>query len=240
VSAGQVPTAKSNPPKFEVAAVHPTNPGEFDTPSGCPSDPRMLRCSNVTLKRCITGAYGVGADHVLGGPDWINTDRFQITARADQAANDRAMMAMLQTLLAERFKLILHRELRPAEAMILELAGNGPKLQPASDADSHSWKNMHDHLDATKVTMSEFAEIMSRNLNLPVVDHTGLAGAFNVVLDWNPKDADAVERDEAIKVLRLEMSTAMARQLGLTAKFRKTPVDFLVIDHAEKPSPTEN
>jgi uncharacterized protein (TIGR03435 family) len=188
--------------------------------------------------RCITGAYGVGADLVLGGPDWINTDRFQITARAEQPTNDKAMMAMLQTLLAERFKLVLHRELRPAEAMILEVGENGQKLQPSSDVDSHSWKNMHDHLDAIKMTMSEFVEIMSRNLNLPVVNNTGLTGAFNFTLRWNPPDH--VERDEAIKVLRLEVSTAIARQLGLRLKPRKMPVDFLVIDHAEKPCPVEN
>jgi uncharacterized protein (TIGR03435 family) len=99
------------------------------------------------------GAYGVGSDRVLGGPDWINIDSFQITGRADQPSDDKSMMAMLQTLLAERFKLVLHRESRPGETMVLEVAENGPKIQPASHADSNSWKNMHDHLEATKITM---------------------------------------------------------------------------------------
>jgi uncharacterized protein (TIGR03435 family) len=192
------------------------------------------------LKRCIVGAYGVLSDRVLGGPDWINIDRFQITGRPDQPSDDKAMMAMLQTLLAERFKLVLHRESRPRETMVLEVTGNGPKLQPAGDSDSHSWKNMHDHLDATKITMGEFAEIMSRNLDLPVMDRTGLAGAFNFTLRWNPNDANVHERDEGFAILRLEMSQAIVRQLGLTLKFRRMPVEVLVIDLAAKPTVEEN
>lgn len=239
VGAAQVPATKSDPPRFELAAIHPSDPRELDAPSGCSTTSGLMRCTNVTLKRCIVGAYGVGGDRVLGGPDWIDTDRFQITARVEQPVGDKVLMAMLQTLLGERFNLVLHRESRPGETMVLEVAGNGPKLQPTGDGDSHSWKNMHDHLEATKVTMGELAEIISRNLNLPVVDRTGLDGAFNFNLRWNPNDdADVHERDEAFAILRLEMSTAIVRQLGLTLKTRKMPVEVLVIDRAERP--TEN
>ena len=227
-------------PRFEVAAIHPTDPGDHDGPSGCPSSPRLLTCRNVTLKRCIVGAYGVGPDRVLGGPDWITVDSFQITGLANQPAGDKAMMAMLQTLLAERFQLVLHRESHPGETMVLEIAGKASKLQPSGDGDSHSWKNMHDHLEATKITMGEFAEIMSRNLNLPVVDRTGLTGAFNFTLHWNPNDASVHERDETFAILRLEMSKAVVRQLGLTIKSRKLPVEVLVIDHAERPAADGN
>ena len=99
---------------------------------------------------------------------------------------------------------------------------------------------MHDHLEAKKITMGEFAEIMSRNLNLHVVDRTGLDGAFNLTLRWNPNDANVHERDEVFAILRLEISTAIVRQLGLTLKSRKMPVEVLVIDHAEKPVAAEN
>ncbi len=235
VSVGQAPTVQSAKPQFEVASIHPSNPKEFAAPSGCQTTIGLLRCMNVTLKRCIVGAYGVGQDRVLGGPDWINTDHFQITARTDQRIGDEGLMAMLQTLLADRFKLVLHRASRRGETMVLEVAKNGPKLNPAGDVNA-SWNNMHDHLDATKITMGQFAEILSRNLNLPVADRTGLTGAFNFTLHWNPDSSDALERDEAAAVLRLEMSTAIARQLGLTLKSRRMSVELLVIDHAEKPS----
>lgn len=239
VSVAQLPIANSDPPRFEVAAIHPSNPREFGAPSGCQTTPGLMRCTNVTLQRCIVGAYEVGPDRVLGGPDWIDTDRFNITGRANQPVGDKVLMAMLRTLLAERFKLVLHRESRRGETMALEVTENRPKLQLAGDGDS-SWRNMHDHLEATKITIGEFAEILSRNLNLPVVDRTDLAGAFNFTLRWNPANADALERDEAAAVLRLEMSTAIARQLGLVLKSRKMPVEVLVIDHAEKPSAPEN
>lgn len=235
VSVAQSSTAQSEPPQFEAASIHPTNAEEFDGPSGCLTTSGLMRCTSVTLKRCIVGAYGVGADRVLGGPDWINTDHFQITARSDQPVGDKGLMAMLQTLLAERFKLVLHRESRRGEALVLQVAKNGPKLQP-DDGARASWKNMHDHLEATKITMGEFAEILSRNLNLPVVDRTCLTGAFNFTLHWNPDNANALQHDEAAAALRSEMSAAIARQLGLVLTSRKMPVEILVIDHAEKPS----
>jgi uncharacterized protein (TIGR03435 family) len=109
-------------PQFEAASIHPTDPKDFSNPSGCPTTTGLLRCTNVTLKRCIVGAYGIGPDRVVGGPDWINTDRFEITARSAQPVGDKGLMALLQMLLAERFKLSLHRELRRGETMVLEVS----------------------------------------------------------------------------------------------------------------------
>jgi uncharacterized protein (TIGR03435 family) len=121
VTVAQTPKAQSEPPQFETASIHPADAKEFAAPSGCLTTRGLMR-SNVTLKRCIIGAYGVGMDRVLGGPDWINTDRFQIIARSDQPIGDKGLMAMLQKLLADRFKLVLHRESRVGEAIVLEVA----------------------------------------------------------------------------------------------------------------------
>ena len=129
VSLAQVPAAQADPPRFEVASIRPSSPEEVG--AGCPTTPGLVRCTSVTLKRCIVGAYVIGADRVLGGPDWIDTDHFDITARASEPIGDKALMAMLQTLLAERFKLVLHRESRPGETMVLEVGKKGPKLEPA-------------------------------------------------------------------------------------------------------------
>src|ERR1700678_2411667 len=228
-------TALSGQPQFETASIHPTGAIEFDEPSGCLTTIGLMRCTNVTLKRCVVSAYRVGPDLVLGGPNWINTDRFQITARSDQPVGDKDLMAMLQGLLADRFKLVLHRESRRREAMVLQVAKNGARLQPADGART-SWRNMHDHLEAINITMADFAGILSRNLGLPVVDHTSLTGSFSFTLRWNPDNADALQHDEAAAALRPEISRAISRQLGLTLESQKVPVDILVIDHAEKPS----
>ena len=83
--------------------------------------------------------------------------------------------------------------------------------------------------------MDEFAEILSRNLKLLVADRTGLTGAFNFTLRWKV-DATIENRDDAVADLRWQVSTAVAKQLGLTLKLKRMPVEVLVIDHAEKPS----
>jgi uncharacterized protein (TIGR03435 family) len=198
-----------------------------------------MRCTNVTLKRSIVGAYAVLPDHVLGGPDWIDVDRFEITGKADKPLGEKGLMAMLQMLLAERFKLAMRRESRRAQTMVLEVARRGPKLQPAGAA-QYSWKNMHDHLEATKLTISEFAEILSRNLNLPVIDRTGLTGAFNFTLRWNADVTEGLSHDESAVALRPEVAAAISRQLGLTLKARKMAVDMFVVDRAEKPTESGN
>jgi uncharacterized protein (TIGR03435 family) len=231
----QAPPAQSEPPRFEAASIRPSNPEELAGPSGMQTGRGLVRATNVTLKRTIAGAYGVGQDRILGGPEWSESDRFQITAKADQPVGEDVLNAMLQTLLAERFKLVLHRVARTGETMVLEVAKNGPKLPPAGAAPP-SYNNGHSRLDATGLSMSKLVEILSRDLKLPVVDRTGLKGAYNFTLRWNPDSAGAIEPDDAAAALRLEMSTAIAQQLGLSLKSQRTPVEMLVIDHAEKPS----
>ncbi len=219
-------------PRFEVASIRPSSPEERG--AGCPTTPGLVRCRAVTLKRCIVGAYVIGAERVLGGPDWIDTDRFDITARASEPIGDKALMVMLQTLLAERFKLVLHRESRPGVAMILEVSKKGLKLEPAAGA-KFSYKNAHEELDATNMTIADFAEILTRDLKLPVVDRTGLTGAFNFKLRWKV-DETIENRDDAVADLRYQVSTAIVKQMGLTLKSKRMPVEVLVVDHAEKPS----
>jgi uncharacterized protein (TIGR03435 family) len=84
--------------------------------------------------------------------------------------------------------------------------------------------------------MGQFAEILSRDLKLPVVDHTGLTGAFSFTLQWNPDAHSLANPDDVADYLRSEMSRAIGQQLGLSLKLRRGPVEILVIDHAEKPS----
>jgi len=223
------------PPRFEVASIRPSNPDESNLPSGCQTGNGLMRCQNVTLKRCIVGAYEILAEQIFGGPDWIDSDRFDITARADRPVGDKGLDQMLQMLLAERFHLKLHHETRAGETMALEVARGGPKLEPAADA-KHSYDNAHDHLDAT-VTMAQLAEILTRDLRLPVKDRTGLSGAFKFTLHWNPDFPAPLSRDDAAEALRLEVSRAMVQQLGLRLRRKRMRIDVLVVASADKPSP---
>src|SRR5579862_1289099 len=99
----------ANPLQFDVASIKPsTEPtgrvvGIFESPG-------RISAKNVTLKRCVRGAYNLPESQIVGGPKWIEQDRYNIEAKAPSAAGDRDLMVMLQALLADRFELALHRE----------------------------------------------------------------------------------------------------------------------------------
>ena len=135
---GQAPV-----PQFDVAAIRPSHT-PADSGSGIYTGHGKVRAENVTLKRCIIGAYGVGPNQVFGGPDWLDSDRFEIDAKIDRGINDsRVLDQMLQALLADRFKLIMHRENRTITAYVLDLAKNGPKLEKAEGGESNGHGIIH-------------------------------------------------------------------------------------------------
>jgi len=212
-------------PQFEAASIKPStaDPGS----SGINTGNGRMNAFNVTLKRCIMGAYSVGPDQVLGGPDWLDSDRWEILARAEQPVGDHALMTMLQTLLADRFKLTLHRESKPIEVYDIEVAKNGPKLEKG-DGQGAKTSNGRGDIVADNATIDRFAEILSRQMDLPVFNHTGLEGAFNLKLKWTPERAKTPEGPS--------IYTAIQEQLGLRLRAGKVPVEVLVIDHVEKPS----
>ncbi len=222
--------------RFEAASIRLSQGDELDAPSGCPTDAILVRCTNVTLKRAIVGAYDVIPDRVLGGPDWIDSDRFQITAKSAQPVRGEELDKMLQALLADRFHLKFHREMRNLPAFVLGIAKNGPKLQPATGA-PRSYNNAHGHMEASGVTMSLFAEVLSRQLGLPVMDRTGLTGAFNFRLVWNPDAPLTTELGTgAASDAGVDFFNSIKQQLGLTLKSRRMRVEVLMVDHAERPA----
>src|SRR5438105_4664214 len=92
-------------PQFEVASVRPSPPDASKNGSGGHSGSGRVTFTNYTLKRCIMGAYGVGQNEIIGGPDWLDQDAFDIQAKAGESASDEVLTKMLQALLADRFKL---------------------------------------------------------------------------------------------------------------------------------------
>jgi uncharacterized protein (TIGR03435 family) len=222
--------------RFEVASVKPSIP-DPNASSGIKTGHGKLDGNNVTLKRCIMGAYGVGPHQVAGGPDWLDSDTFEISAKADQPINeDAVLMVMLRDLLAERFKLVLHRETRTIPAFVLEVVKNGPKLEKAAPGEAGtntSTTNTGVIIDAHNTNMDSFARILSRKMELPVINNTGLDGIFNLKLQWTPERARPVG---GAAMEGVSIFTAIQEQLGLRLRSQKTPVEILVIDHVERPS----
>ena len=223
---GQAPV-----PQFDVAAIRPSHT-PADSGSGIYTGHGKVRAENVTLKRCIIGAYGVGPNQVFGGPDWLDSDRFEIDAKIDRGINDsRVLDQMLQALLADRFKLIMHRENRTITAYVLDLAKNGPKLEKAEGGESNTNASTSDRgvtLVARNMGLDAFAERLARFLDLPVINRTGLKGAFNFKLEWVPEKLKSADGRSIF--------AALPEQLGLRLRSQKTPIEVLVIDHAEQPS----
>jgi uncharacterized protein (TIGR03435 family) len=223
--------------QFEVASVKPYSASQSNRSSGGKSGNGRLTMSNVTLKRCIMGAYGMGPNQIVGGPAWLDSDRYEIVAKAEQPVGDAVLMTMLQSLLAERFKLAIHRETKAIPAYVLEVAKTGPKLERAEPGESTT-NNGRGLIDAKTITMSRFAEVLSRQMDLPVVNQTGLEGIFNLKLQWTPESANPVKpgTDGAAMDAWPSIFTAIQEQLGLHLRSQKAPVEVLVIDHAERPS----
>jgi uncharacterized protein (TIGR03435 family) len=121
------------PLAFDVASVKPNRTGDSGTHIG--HNGGTLTITNATLKYCILRAYGV-ADSQVSGPDWLDTERYDIVAKAAaDAIHDRHPLR-LRALLAERFKMAVHRETKEASVYALVVARNGPKIKKAESGDS--------------------------------------------------------------------------------------------------------
>ncbi|HVZ84526.1 MAG TPA: TIGR03435 family protein, partial [Terracidiphilus sp.] len=146
--------------------------------------------------------------------------------------NDDAVFDVaLQTLLAERFHLALHRETRTIQAYVLETGKGGAKFEK-DDGGEGKTDAGHGRLNARNTSMDHLAEVLSRGMDLPVVNRTGLEGVFKLKLEWTP------EKELSRPNAGPSIFTAIQEQLGLRLRSAKAPVEVLVIDRAEKP--TEN
>jgi uncharacterized protein (TIGR03435 family) len=171
-------------------------------------------------------------EYQVTGPDWLGSDKFDIVAKFPQHSGDSQAGPRLQKLLADRFKLAFHRESKEMPVYALVVAKNGPKIKAVEDNGDHNTNNEGGHMTGKGITMTRFAEFLSRQMDRPVVDLTEMQGVFNVTLDWTPEKAG----DDAVGPTLL---TALQQQLGLKLQPQKAPVEVIVVDHAER-VPVEN
>ena len=219
--------------EFEVASIRPAiddHAHDTDTDRG------FFHTHNLTLKRLISDAYRVDMRQIFGGPAWVDSDSYDINAKipaefAESRTRD-TIPEMLQSLLADRFHLVIHREPRQASGYLLVVTKKGPKMQPtAPDAQGSNSHTKKTHLTAENVSMAGLARYLSRNndIGAMVIDKTGLTGGFNFELDWAPERVAAASDD------RVSIFTAIVEQLGLKLESAKVPIEAIVIDRAEKP-----
>jgi uncharacterized protein (TIGR03435 family) len=186
-------------------------------------------------------AYDVFDSQISGGPNWLDTEKYDIQAKAGSALKVWRMRLMLQSLLAERFRLALHRETKEEPIYELVVAKGGPKIEPAAGAKTPGHLRVGTgQLTGIAAPISWLTQSLSGNLDRYVVDKTGLNGNYNFTLQWTPdmgqlpqQRPDALPPPDASGP---SIFTALQEQLGLQLKSEKGPVETLVIDHAERPS----
>ncbi len=234
------------PPAFEVASVKPNQSGnaggEGSERESLTVTPGAVTLRNVSLRSCLRWAYGL-KDFQISGPGWLASARFDIAARTPPASNDQLRL-MMQTLLADRFKMAVRRETRDLPVYTLVSGRNGPKFHQAESSDlKGTMRPAGGGLEFRNFSMAEFAEsLAARPLKLerPVIDRTGLTGRYDFTLKFADNDVDlkhtleGIDRGEGLSLL-----TVIQEQLGLKLQPQKGPVDVIVVDHAEK-LPTGN
>jgi len=228
-------------PAFEVASVKPNQSGGGG--SSIRASKGQIAMENVSLKKLTLWAYGIPDDreYALAGPDWLTTQRFDILAKFPGDTPVDQVRAMTQSLLADRFKLALHRETRQLPNYSLVVGKNGPRIH-AVDAGPSNTTGRPGHLEASHIPMRKLTDLFARMIGLPVVDATGLEGVFTFTLDWTPDETQRLAPpDEGVapNPAGTSLFTAVQEQLGLKLEGKKGPVEILVVDRMEK-MPTEN
>ena len=233
--------------QFDVVSVKPSAPDEHNSfmmrnlPGG------TYRLAGVPLRMLMMQAYDVKAFQISGGPDWIRTDRWDITAKAEgvegRLAKDR-LNPMLQALMIDRFQLKIHKEFREMPVYALVVDKKGSKLAVHTTGESEM-RTGYGSLSVKKGAMPGLASWLSQQLGRVVIDQTGLKIEYDYQLEWTPDPGqgggESIGLPPELPRPRAETNgpsifTALQEQLGLRLVSQKGPVEIVVIDSVEKPS----
>lgn len=231
----------ATPPVFDVADVHVSPQGTKE--SGLFLHANRMEMHGVTMLHLIATAYGIGEDKVYGGPNWLDSDRFDVIAKAASPVTRETYPAMLQALLAERFELKVHNEDKPQPVLAL-LPGKRVLLKESVTAGDSTCKRTNEEgylvLTCHDISMANLAERLPgaapNYFNHPVVDKTGLTGSYDVTLKWSGRgQIGAGDSDHP----SISLFDYFEKQLGIKVEPQTVPSIGLVIDHVNQ-APTPN
>ncbi len=226
----------------DLAAIYPAT--EMRYPSAkAGMHGNQLQIQSATIVDLITDAYGVQAERVFGGPNWLALDRFDVIVRVPGNATPQAARPVLQSLLANRFGLVIHTEQRPMQAWILSKGTGEPKMKLSETSNGSCRRQPQSDERApipaicTGITMQTFARLLQQAagdyLLAPVVDQTKLEDSWDLTMKWTPKNRLAVAGDDAITIF-----DAIDKQLGLKLQSTAVPAPAIVVDRVNRtPSP---
>lgn len=255
LSLSVIAVAQNQPLKFEAASVKPSQQsGSRFSGQTChgtdskyapsaPLIPPLGRCLLVrsTLKDAINQAYSLDLSYrqiderIKGGPSWADTDRFEVEAKADDSSVTVARLReMLQNLLADRFRLQVHRQTKEVQVYALVIAKGGAKLVASKTGNEHTSTIGHaGKITGRNATLTTLIRVLNAGgaVDGPVVDRSGLTGKYDFTLSWTPDTRTPNNTDPHGSSL----FTALQEQLGLRLQPEKGTVEIIVIDHADKP-----
>jgi uncharacterized protein (TIGR03435 family) len=224
---------------FEVASIRQAQEGGRSGPfDQIQVSPGSVTMRGVRFRTVVAWAYGV-RDFQVTGPDWMDGAGFEIAAKSGDAAKEPELRAMMRALLAERFKLEAHKERKETGAWVLSIGKNGlnPAIKPAdTEGDPVIQPNLaKGEVSVKRVPVSQLVELLAKVLRGPVVNETGLDGKFDAavnIMKYMP-DGSSVPNIEALAIRVIQA------EFGLKVEHRKTLMDFVIVDRAEK-APLEN
>jgi uncharacterized protein (TIGR03435 family) len=236
---------------FQVVDIHtsPRTTFPFFQGGTLRGDRYVMR--NATMVDLIATAYGVDNDKVVGGPSWLETDRFDVIAKTPPATTQDSIKPMLQAMLAERFKLVVHPDTRQMSVYALTVGKGGkPKLKeadasgatgcqpPANQQPPVPGQPFYLTLQCRNMSMEVFAKQVRQfaggYLTGSVVDQTGLKGSWDFEFKWTPRGQFGQAGPDGISIF-----DALDKQLGLKLDPQKIPLPVFVVDSANE-KPTDN
>jgi uncharacterized protein (TIGR03435 family) len=242
VIAAPVALAQVQATEFEVASVKPNVANDrIVTIHVGPGDRFAAR--GYTLGLLIQRAYGVMGWNISGGPGWVYEDRWDVVAKANVAGSltEGQLQPMLQGLLAERFKLRLHKESKELAGYALVVGRRGPRVKDSADGEEHrdTFRMRKGELSGQGITMENFARFVGGKLGLVVVDKTGLRGAYDVQAKWTEEPdqpTGGLPGVDPREALQSAVFGALQDQLGLKITPQRISIQILAIDSVERAS----
>jgi uncharacterized protein (TIGR03435 family) len=222
---------------FDVASIKPIQQGR----ENIEPTPASLSMRAVSLRASIRWAYNVRPYQITGGPAWMQSDLYDIIAKPASPSTTDQLRSMLQSLLADRFKLAVRRETRELPVYLLTVGKNGPKLKPSTkEPDGPNVIPGATGITVQNATVGQLADLLSGMpiFDRPVLDRTGVNGRFDMPLSL--LDAAAAGPDQlkgAIAKADFSNFAFALEQLGLKLEAGKAPMEMVVVESAEKPAP---
>jgi len=240
------------PVRFEVASIKPNKSAEHNTNWNFDANGHFSG-TNVPVRFLITMAYMLKDTQLSGLPGWADSEKYDLQTKAEGPIHEDQIYVMLRSLLADRFGLQSHWVMKNQSVYALSITRGGAKLQlskkgscvvagpdnppvqpgdkPPDYCGTYFWRG--GEINGFRITISQLLVALGNQLDYPVIDRTGLKGAYDIHFSFNP---DEVTNDGPDNSAGASIFTSLQEQLGLKLQSTKGPVSVLVIDHIERPS----